>query len=349
MTQLVLPGFHGVAAILAVVGTTIGRGAGAQQPGGRPPVAEQTRALPAPPRTIVGIVTDTGNVPIDSAEIRIASMQRRTFSDANGVFRLDGVKPGSYEVRARRLGFAPQVRRVTVGNDRGGSATFALVPVGYVLPPVVTSSPRGGLSGVVGDTAFNVIRGAEVYVVGDGKRTVTDSAGSFFLDVKPGSYMVQVTSRGFGRKLLSVTVPADSGRHLTVWLARSKGAPNHRQAEAIDALRRRFLLRRATARFYSREDLNRYDLQWLSQLVVMASGMPVADDCEVMIDGLWRRPVYSLTVDEVESVEVYPPGSLGSLGQSMLRTRPPRSIDPRGTQPRPAAPRCPAVFVWTRD
>jgi hypothetical protein len=188
-----------------------------------------------------------------------------------------------------------------------------------------------------------------VYVVASNRRTVTDSAGTFFLDVKPGRYMVEVTKPGFARKLLSVTVPADSGRHVTVWMTPSNRGPSHREASFTRDLTRRFLIRKATARFFTREDMDRYNLQWLSQLVVMGSGMPVADQCETIVDGFWRIPVYALTIDEVESVEVYPPGSLPDAGGSTLRSRPPRSIDPRGTQQRPTGPTCPAVFVWTRD
>lgn len=339
---------RGVVAMAAVLTAAVCGRAHAQQPGDRQPVAEKPQAPPAQPGTVVGIVLDTGGVPIDSAEIRIAVLQRRTFSDAKGVFRFDRVRPASYGVSARKLGFAPQIRRVTVGNDGGGSATFSLLPVAFILPPVVTSSPRGGLSGVVGDTAYNVIRGADVYVVGAGIRTRTDSAGTFFLDVKPGSYMIQVTGSGFARKLLSVTIAKDSGRHVTVWMAPSKGGANHREAEAIEALRGRLMVRRATARFYTREDLSRYNVEWLKQIVVMGSGMPVADECEALVDGLWRRPIYSLALDEVESVEVYPPGSLPPLGRGLLRSRPPRSIDVRGTQQVRSGPTCPSVFVWTR-
>jgi hypothetical protein len=338
---------RGALTVVALTAAAVCGRAEAQRPGARGPVAERPRAPPAPANVVVGIVLDTAGIPIDSVEVRIASLQRRTFSDANGLFRFDAVRAGRFDVGARRLGFAPQVRRVTVANDRGGSATFALVPIGYALPPVVTSSPRGGLSGIVGDTAFKVIRGADVYVVGSGKRALTDSTGTFFLDVKPGNYMVQVSGAGFARKLLSISIPQDSGRHVTVWMTRSARA-DHREAEAIEALRSRFMMRRATARFYTRENLNRYDVEWLKQIVVMGSGMPVADECQAIVDGLWRRPVYSLTLDEIESVEVYPPGSIPSTTGSILRSRPPRSIDARGTQPAPSGPTCPAVFVWTR-
>jgi hypothetical protein len=320
--------------------------ASAQQPANRPAAAAKPRPPAAPPRTIVGIALDTGVVPIDSVELRIVSLRRRTFSDANGLFRFEDVNPGAYEVAARRIGFAPQVRRVRVGRDGGGSATFALVRVAHALPPVVASSPRGGLSGVIGDTGFNVIRSAEVYVIGSGYRTRTDSAGTFFLDVRAGSYMVQVSSPGYARRLLSLTIPQDSGRHVTVWMMPSRRA-DHRQAEALESLRSRFMTRRATARFYSREDLSRYQMEWLKELVVMAAGIPIDDRCQAVVDGLWRRPIYSLALDDAESVEVYPPGSLPIEG-SVVRTRRPRSIDPRGTQPVPSDPTCPAVFVWSR-
>jgi Carboxypeptidase regulatory-like domain len=336
-----------VVALGALASGICGRAA-AQQPGAERPAAQKPRAPPATPRSVVGIVLDTSDVPIDSVEIRIASLQRRTFSDVNGLFRFDNVKPGSYDVAARRLGFAPQVRRVTVANDRGGSVTFSLLQVGYVLPPVVTSSARGGLSGVIGDTAYNVIPRADVYIIGSGHRALTDSAGTFFLGVKPGSYMVQVTRPGFARKLLSVTIPDDSGRHITVWLLPSKGRAQVREAYAIESFRRRMLERRASARFYSREDLNRYDMIWLKQLVVMAAGMPVADECQAVVDGFWTLPIYSLAVDDVESVEVYPPGSLPSVGGRISRTTPPRSINPGGTRRIQSGPVCPTVYVWTR-
>ncbi len=326
-----------VALLLAILSAMAGGAADAQ---GRTPTA--------PPRTVSGVVLDTGGIPIDSVDIRIASLQRRTFSDVNGIFRFEGVGPGSYEVGARRLGFAPQVRRVTLAGGRGGSARFSLVPVRYALPPVIVSSARGGLSGIVGDTGFNALRGARVYVIGTGQRTVTDSAGAFFVAVEPGSYMVEVTTAGFARKLLSVRIPEDSGRHVTVWLMPTRRGADHRQGDALERLRVRMMLRRSTARLYTREDLSRYRMDWLRQLIAVGTGMPVPDDCQALVDGLWRRPVYTVTLDEAESVEVYLPGSIGSTDGTLLRTRPLRSMDPRAAEHFGASTACPTVYVWTR-
>jgi hypothetical protein len=87
----------GIGPTLALLLAAVSSGEGAQR-----------RMPSAPVRTVVGVVLDTGGVPVDSVEVRIASLQRRTFSDVNGLFRFDHVRPGSYEVGARRLGFAPQ-------------------------------------------------------------------------------------------------------------------------------------------------------------------------------------------------------------------------------------------------
>ena len=54
---------------------------------------------PAGPRTLVGIVVDTTAVSLDSIDVYIASLKKRTTSDANGRFRFDDVKPGTYDVR----------------------------------------------------------------------------------------------------------------------------------------------------------------------------------------------------------------------------------------------------------
>ncbi len=329
----------------------------AQQPPVLPPVRIEGRAPPpAGPRTIVGIVVDTADVPVDGIEILIPSLQRQTVSDSNGVFRFTDVRPGAYELRARHLGFAPQIRRVTVEKQQGAITKFMLLRISHALPAVVSSTTRGGLSGVVGDTAFTAIPGAAVSVLASDRRTETDSSGEFFLDVKPGRYMVQITRPGYGRKLLSVTVPNDSGRRIIVWMA--PGRASNRDVAVTRDLAERLISRRATSAFFTNEDINRYNYQWLRELVVTGSGMPVSDDCDATVDGIWRTPVYALATDAIESVEVYPPGTLPSANDGRLsRTRPPTSINPAGsrgsvstqrfTRARPGVV-CPAVFVWTK-
>src|SRR5438874_1601257 len=68
------------------------------------------------PGTIVGTVSDSGRVPLDSVEVFITSAKRQTLS-AGGDFRLDKLQSGQYVVTAHRLGYLQQIRRVTLGDS----------------------------------------------------------------------------------------------------------------------------------------------------------------------------------------------------------------------------------------
>jgi len=206
----------------------------AQQPPARLPAVVVTGAPDLPgPKKIAGVVRDTSAIPVDGAEISIPELQRRGLSQPDGSFRFENVPPGQYSVRARKLGYAPQIRPIVVDKD-GGVGMFTLLPLQRALPPVIVSVARGGLSGVVGDTAFNPIVGAEVRVLGHGQSTRTDSLGGFYLPVKPGDYIVTVKQPGFDYKMVSVVVPNDSGRRITVFLPPQSRTPTIREAHNLE-------------------------------------------------------------------------------------------------------------------
>ena len=206
--------------------TLMSRNALSQQP---------TPPKPAGPKTLVGLVTDTIGNPVDSVELLIGSVKRHAMTRADGTFRFDDLKPGPYQIVARRLGFIPTVQSVTV-DDKGGVVSFSIIQGIRALPPVVTSAARGGLSGVIGDTSYNIVEGAQIAVIASDHRVLSDSMGRFFLDLKPGKYMVNVTRPGYRSRLVSVTIPNDSGRRMTVWLTPSNRGQNARDTFAYDAL-----------------------------------------------------------------------------------------------------------------
>ena len=103
-------------------------------------------------------------------------------------------------------------------DSLGGIGDFELLPLARALPAIVSSAARGGLSGVVGDTAFQSLPGAEVRVMGEDMVTETDSGGAFFLPVRQGRYMVTITKPGFADRVVGVTIPSDSGRRITAFL-----------------------------------------------------------------------------------------------------------------------------------
>jgi uncharacterized protein (DUF2141 family) len=268
--------------------------------------------------TLVGMVSDTSHFGIDSADVLIASLRRRTMTAADGAFRFNDIKPGRYEVTARRIGFVAQEGTVIVGAD-GGVATFCLVPAIRELAPVVSTARRGGLSGVVGDTAFNILRDVEISVVNGGKHVVNDSTGAFFIDLKPGRYVVQFKRPGFGSRLVSVTIPNDSGRKMLVWLAPVSRGEQNREAAAADELKWRLdNAVNSRSQLYTREDLNKTSATDLVQVANLAAVGGVSDTCSVMIDGgPWLMKVWELKTADLEMFEAY---------ESKVPTRAPRSL-----------------------
>lgn len=83
-------------------------------------VASSARAQGAV--TIAGIVTDVDGLALFGAVISVANTSLTSKTDERGEFRIVGVPAGSGEVRARRLGFAPETRTVQLkageSNDR---------------------------------------------------------------------------------------------------------------------------------------------------------------------------------------------------------------------------------------
>ena len=310
------------------------------------------RAAPKPagPRTLVGIVLDTLGNPVDSAELLVASLKRHAMSGPDGTFRFDDVKPGSYEIAARRIGYYPQVRAVTVG-DSGGVVSFSLAPGVRALPPVVTSVPLGGLSGVIGDTAYDIVAGAQIAVVASDKRTLSDSLGRFHIDLHTGKYMIQVTRDGYRSRLVSVTIPNDSGRRMTVWLTPSNRGQLARDAANLDALKLRLETRNPVwSSLFTREDINRLGIQEGAQLARLGVNTwqgSLSDQCQAIIDGGPSRvPLWAIDAADVEAMETYTPKRSGSGPTSISGNR--RISTQAGATDNIGCPAGVRVYVWLR-
>lgn len=313
-------------------------------------LAQQGGAPPPPPRqgarTLVGIVTDTSGDGIDSADVLIANLRRHAATDRDGAFKFTDVRPGTYNVSVRRVGYYPQARTVPVDTG-GGSVAFVLLRNAVGLPPVVTSAVRGGLSGVVGDTAYGALAGAAVDVIAGDRQAVSDSLGAFYIDLKPGRYALRVSRPGFTPRLVSVTVPRDSGRRVVVWLTPSSPASAGREAWAMDSLQQRLLHRNPVhSRIYTREDILRTSMTEATQLATTGAVQPVDAACEAIVDGnlQHRTPLWVFAAADIEMMEVYTP---------KLQSRAPTHMYPRGgIQPTGAAADDPCkgiqVWIWLR-
>lgn len=94
--------------------------------------------------TITGVIIDQATQqPVPGAQVVIVGTQRGSMTDEQGRFSISGVPAGSYEVRARRVGYAPIVVRVTVAAGGTETANFALATSATMLDEVVVNSVTG--------------------------------------------------------------------------------------------------------------------------------------------------------------------------------------------------------------
>jgi TonB-linked SusC/RagA family outer membrane protein len=89
---------------------------------------------------ITGRVVDSAsNQPIAAVTVRIEGTARGTVTGDDGTYMLGAVPVGAVRVRAARIGYAPQVRDVTVTGGAPVTASFSLTPAGVILEQVVTT------------------------------------------------------------------------------------------------------------------------------------------------------------------------------------------------------------------
>jgi hypothetical protein len=258
---------------------------------------------PATPRTITGIVMDSAHFPLGNADVIIRRPKRQVKTSNRGIFQVTDLEPGTYELTVRHIGHEIAVQSYVV-TDSGGVARFCLFDDIQSLPSMVTSIPRGGLTGVVGDTALALVAGADVRVLGENMLAHTDSAGGFFFPVEPGQYSVAVKKKGYGPQVIGVTVPKDSGRKIVVWLGSPPRNPNTMTNE-IEGMRMRILMTPAF-RYHrvTTEDLAQSELS-LEQLVRVRGRTNIQADCEAHIAGTsFSLPIYMIDKSDIALLEI---------------------------------------------
>jgi hypothetical protein len=301
-------------------------------------------------RSIVGIVMDTSHQVLENVTVGIRKPRRTAKTNAQGRFELADLDTGTYEVSVYRIGYETAMQSYVV-TDTGGVARFCLIPEPSELPSMITSARRLGLSGVIGDSNYKALEGAEVRVMGAGLHALTDSAGLFHLPVPKGTYPVWVSKPGYGRQLLSVTVPADSGREIAVWLG-STPANANAMAARIDDMRNRILWARPNrTALVSSEQIAKSSAP-LNGILVAAVKAPVKPECEAHIDGTsFVLPLYMIDKADVLMMEVYLQGtprgapksisSAGTQGGTSIAAGTPSAGPPSGSA-------CGTIWVWLK-
>jgi iron complex outermembrane receptor protein len=83
-----------------------------------PPAVPSLAHNPVPvAATLSGRVTTTDGLGLPDVRVEVAEIQRSGSTDAEGRYRLPQLPTGTYSVTFARIGFAPQVRRVTIANQ----------------------------------------------------------------------------------------------------------------------------------------------------------------------------------------------------------------------------------------
>lgn len=151
-----------------------------------------------------GRVTEAGTgSPVSSVLVSVVGTQLGAQTDASGVYTIVGVPAGSRTIQARRIGFVPGRRTVTIGSGATETVDFALQSAPTSLERVVvtgTATPTtvralGTSIAVVGGDAISEARAVTVDAALQGKiagAQITQNSGN------PGGGGLSVRLRGTG-------------------------------------------------------------------------------------------------------------------------------------------------------
>ncbi|MDB4886886.1 MAG: TonB-linked outer membrane protein SusC/RagA family [Gemmatimonadetes bacterium] len=94
--------------------------------------------------SVTGVVTDAGTQrPVQDVQVSVTGTQRGALTDASGRFTIVGVPSGAHEVRARRVGYAPIGRTVTVPASGTATVNFTITQAVSQLQEVVVNAITG--------------------------------------------------------------------------------------------------------------------------------------------------------------------------------------------------------------
>ncbi len=288
------------------------------------------RAQDVPKPNLNGIVRSAAGTAVEGVEVRIDGSKLSTRTDRSGVFSFVNAPKGTQVLLFRLLGYLPTTAVVHVpsGND---TTLVAMLPTPRNLDTVKVIASVNVLAGVVVDYRGIPIPGATVDMMNGSTTTATtDSTGSFvFTSVKTGSVLLRARKLGFSPYLSSMRL--DDWRGLVIHLEPLDYNFSGAQLENLSGFgsagsyvwketQQRMSMRGLHAVVIPREELAPYDEYPLGQAIrrtptgarVGADMMSAAGNVCVLVNGRNAIGPSSLDLyktDEVEFVEMYPPGT----------------------------------------
>lgn len=301
-----------------------------------------------------GQVAASDGILLSGAEVEVMGTTLKARTDAMGRFVIPVSRDSSYTVVVRRIGFAPRTQRIPT-RGAGASPVIRLVQYATALAPVVTAAPRKGLFGVVADSTHQPISDARISVMGSALRTRSDSSGAFSLPLAAGAWVLRVERPPYGEELVGVTVPADSGREVAIWLTRTDRATAAVVASQRFDLNQRIMRQKGpSAHYFSRDGLLEKGILELSQLARQWANGSITADCLVTVYDPTRYsvPLNALSTSDVEFVELYQASTVGGAqprGRTSLGGNRTTYLTPTSSRPS-ADPACGnlALIAWLR-
>jgi TonB-linked SusC/RagA family outer membrane protein len=90
---------------------------------------------------LAGTVTDSAtNGPLDGAKIQVVGTSLLEVTNQEGKYVVRSIAPGTYQVRALRIGYKPVVKSVTIGPDETAALDFAMTAAPVQLDEIVTTA-----------------------------------------------------------------------------------------------------------------------------------------------------------------------------------------------------------------
>ena len=280
---------------------------------------------------VKGHVQSPAGIPLPNAEVKVEGMAGSIRTDAKGSFSLANVPKGALMVSVRRIGYLPAVAEFEIPIEAGDSLMVTLVPMRSDLDTIKVLAEMNVIAGIVVDEHFKPVPGATVDLIGNRRGSATTGADGWFTfnSVRSGPTILHVLKPGYVGTMHSVQLT--DWRGVVVRIATIDTTLSKRK-QAIEAgngnsatfvwheTQTRLAQRYGHAVIVTREELAPLGSLTLGEAIratrsaaSLSSDLQVANNTVcVLIDGNRRIGPMSLdsyNTDEVEFVELYPPGS----------------------------------------
>jgi iron complex outermembrane receptor protein len=169
------------------------------------------------------VLDDRTSDPIPDARVRVLSPPAETATDRAGEFRFANLVPGSYDVEASRIGYAPDRRTVTVGADSAFlelRLTSRPIPVTQLEVTTTRATERGS---AVAFTDLDRKAILNSYWAQDVPMLLQETPGVYsYSDAGNGIGYSYVKIRGFAQRRVAVTINGiplnDPESHEVYWV-----------------------------------------------------------------------------------------------------------------------------------